>query len=138
MRSHRAFRVTPTRTMERTRGSSGAGLAQADGPGEPAPGRIGDPGCHGAATGTRSTVQADPPQLVAIIALDNGFCAVLLDMDLLNGKVGSQAAPLLRSAGAIYPTNIFAFGIWYGELDGAARSQGRLPSAPTQTPCSRR
>lgn len=55
--------------------------------------------------------------LVAIISLDNGFSAVLLDMDLLNGKVGSQAAPLLASAGAIYLTNIIAFGIWYWELD---------------------
>lgn len=55
--------------------------------------------------------------LVAIISLDNGFSAVLLDMGLINGTVGSQAGPLLASAGAIYLTNIIAFGIWYWELD---------------------
>ena len=55
--------------------------------------------------------------LVAIISLDNGFSAVLLDRGLINGTVGSQAAPLLASAGAIYLTNIIAFGIWYWELD---------------------
>lgn len=55
--------------------------------------------------------------LVAIISLDNGFSAVLLDMGLINGTAGNQAAPLLASAGAIYLTNIIAFGIWYWELD---------------------
>lgn len=55
--------------------------------------------------------------LVAIISLDNGFSAVLLDMGLINGTAGDQAAPLLASAGAIYLTNVIAFGIWYWELD---------------------
>ncbi len=55
--------------------------------------------------------------LVAIISLDNGYSAFLLDVGLINGKVGNQAGPLLASAGAIYLTNIIAFGIWYWELD---------------------
>ncbi|NYI41930.1 hypothetical protein [Demequina lutea] len=55
--------------------------------------------------------------LVAIISLDNGLSAVMLDKGLINGTVGNQAAPLLASAGAIYLTNIIAFAIWYWELD---------------------
>lgn len=55
--------------------------------------------------------------LVAIISLDNGYSAVLLDMGLIRGTVGTEAGPLLASAGAIYLTNIIAFGIWYWELD---------------------
>jgi hypothetical protein len=68
--------------------------------------------------------------LVAIISLDNGFSAVLLDMGLINGTAGNQAAPLLASAGAIYLTNVIAFGIWYWELDSGgplARAAGTRP-----------
>jgi hypothetical protein len=55
--------------------------------------------------------------LVAIISFDNGFSALLLDMGLIHGTAGDQAAPLLASAVAIYLTNVIAFGIWYWELD---------------------
>ncbi|HEV7204539.1 MAG TPA: hypothetical protein VGN18_07990 [Jatrophihabitans sp.] len=55
--------------------------------------------------------------LVAVISLDNGASAVLLDTRLIGGTAGSQAAPLLASAAAIYLTNLIAFGIWYWELD---------------------
>jgi len=55
--------------------------------------------------------------LVALISLDNGASAVLLDSKLLQGTAGTQAGPLLASAAAIYLTNIIAFGIWYWELD---------------------
>jgi len=55
--------------------------------------------------------------LVAIISVDNGISAVLLDAKLLGGTAGGDAAPLLGSAAAIYLTNVIAFGIWYWELD---------------------
>jgi hypothetical protein len=55
--------------------------------------------------------------LVAVISLDNGASAVLLDSRLIRGTAGNQAAPLLTSAAAIYLTNLIAFGIWYWELD---------------------
>jgi len=55
--------------------------------------------------------------LVAIISVDNGISAVLLDTKLIGGTAGNDAGPLLASAASIYLTNIIAFGIWYWELD---------------------
>ncbi|MGB9377792.1 MAG: hypothetical protein WCB04_09810 [Mycobacteriales bacterium] len=55
--------------------------------------------------------------LVALISIDNGASAVLLDSKLIAGTAGSQAGPLLASAAAIYMTNLIAFGIWYWEYD---------------------
>jgi hypothetical protein len=55
--------------------------------------------------------------LIAVISLDNGISAILLDTKLIRGTAGTQAGPLLASATAIYVTNIIAFGIWYWELD---------------------
>ncbi len=55
--------------------------------------------------------------LVAIISVDNGVSAVLLDSKLIGGNAGDQAGPLLTSAAAIYLTNLIAFGIWYWEFD---------------------
>lgn len=55
--------------------------------------------------------------LVALISLDNGASAVLLDSRLIAGTAGDQAGPLLASAAAIYLTNLIAFGIWYWEFD---------------------
>ena len=55
--------------------------------------------------------------LIAVISLDNGISAILLDSKLIVGSAGNQAGPLLASAAAIYLTNIIAFGIWYWELD---------------------
>ena len=55
--------------------------------------------------------------LIAVISLDNGISAILLDSKLIGGTAGNQAGPLLASAAAIYLTNIIAFGIWYWELD---------------------
>jgi hypothetical protein len=55
--------------------------------------------------------------LVAIISVDNGLSAVLLDTKLIRGAAGAQAGPLLASAAAIYLTNLIAFGIWYWEFD---------------------
>jgi hypothetical protein len=55
--------------------------------------------------------------LVALISIDNGASAVLLDSKLIGGTAGDQAGPLLASAAAIYLTNLIAFGIWYWEYD---------------------
>lgn len=55
--------------------------------------------------------------LVAVISVDNGVSAVLLDSKLIAGTAGKQAGPLLASAAAIYLTNLIAFGIWYWEFD---------------------
>jgi hypothetical protein len=55
--------------------------------------------------------------LVAVVSIDNGISAALLDSKLIRGLAGDQAGPLLASAAAIYVTNVIAFGIWYWELD---------------------
>jgi len=54
---------------------------------------------------------------VAIISVDNGISAVLLDTKLIGGTAGNDAGPLLGFAASIYLTNIITFGIWYWELD---------------------
>ncbi|MDQ6650513.1 MAG: hypothetical protein M3Z02_10440 [Actinomycetota bacterium] len=55
--------------------------------------------------------------LVAAISVDNGLSAGLLDYDLVTGKAGDAAGPLLAAAAAIYLTNVIVFGIWYWEYD---------------------
>jgi hypothetical protein len=70
--------------------------------------------------------------LVALISVDNGLSAVLLDSKLIQGTAGSAAGPLLASGAAIYLTNIIVFGIWYWELDrggpfARAEAQVRYP-----------
>jgi len=68
--------------------------------------------------------------LVAIISVDNGISAILLDTKIIGGTAGADAGPLLGSAAAIYLTNIIAFGIWYWELDRGgplARAAARNP-----------
>lgn len=66
--------------------------------------------------------------LVALISVDNGASAVLLDSKLIHGTAGDSAGPLLASGAAIYLTNIIVFGIWYWELDRGgpyARAEAR-------------
>jgi hypothetical protein len=55
--------------------------------------------------------------LVALISVDNGVSAGLLDSKLIGGMAGDQAGPLLASAAAIFLTNVIAFAIWYWEFD---------------------
>ncbi len=68
--------------------------------------------------------------LVAVISIDNGASAVLLDSKLIGGTAGSQAGPLLASAASIYLTNLIAFGIWYWEFDRG----GPFARAAAQSP----
>lgn len=70
--------------------------------------------------------------LVALISVDNGASAALLDGKLIHGTAGGTAGPLLASGAAIYLTNIIVFGIWYWELDrggpyARARARNRYP-----------
>lgn len=55
--------------------------------------------------------------LIAAITIDNTASATVLDYRILTGGVGDDVAVLLGSGGAIYITNIIAFGIWYWLLD---------------------
>lgn len=55
--------------------------------------------------------------LIAAITLDNTASAMVLDYRILTGGVGDDVAVLLGSGGAIYITNIIAFGVWYWLLD---------------------
>jgi hypothetical protein len=68
--------------------------------------------------------------LLALISLDNGASAVLLDSKLISGTAGDQAGPLLGSASAIYLTNLIAFGVLYWEFDRGgpfARAEAHSP-----------
>jgi hypothetical protein len=68
--------------------------------------------------------------LVALISIDNGLSAGLLDIKLVQGHAGDQAGPLLASAAAIYVTNVIAFGIWYWELDRGGPFERALATSP--------
>jgi len=55
--------------------------------------------------------------LVAAITIDNTLSAAVLVRRILTGDVDDNVAILLGSGGAIYITNVIAFGIWYWLLD---------------------
>jgi hypothetical protein len=76
--------------------------------------------------------------LTALITVANAFSAALLIHALLTGNGSNDATGLLGSGGAIYMTNIIAFGLWYWEFDRGARSPGPRPLVRTQTFCSRK
>jgi hypothetical protein len=68
--------------------------------------------------------------LVAVLSVDNGISAGLLDTRLIHGTAGGKATALIAAAAAIYLTNVIAFGIWYWELDRGgpfARAAARSP-----------
>lgn len=65
--------------------------------------------------------------LVAAISLANGWSAVTLVHELLNGAGTDSALGLLGTGGAVWATNVIAFALWYWEWDRggpAARAQG--------------
>lgn len=65
--------------------------------------------------------------LVAAISLANGWSAVKLVHELVNGTGGSHATALLGTGGSIWATNVIAFALWYWEWDRggpAARARG--------------
>jgi hypothetical protein len=60
----------------------------------------------------------------------NTASAVLLIDRLLSGHTSQDATKLLASGGAVYATNIIAFGLWYWELDRGgpfSRARGARP-----------
>jgi hypothetical protein len=68
--------------------------------------------------------------VVAAITVDNAISAGLLDHDILTAKASGDAIGLLGSGGAIYITNVIAFGVWFWELDRGgpiARMAGKSP-----------
>jgi hypothetical protein len=69
--------------------------------------------------------------LVAAISIDNAASSALLVYNIIAGRSGKEAAPLLGSGTAIYVTNIIAYGIWYWLFDRGgpfARHEGRHPN----------
>ncbi|HTK60975.1 MAG TPA: hypothetical protein VL595_01320 [Pseudonocardia sp.] len=66
--------------------------------------------------------------LTSLLSLANGFSAVRLSMELVTGRAGDDAGPLLSTGGSIWLTNIIAFALWYWQFDRggpAARAHAR-------------
>jgi len=86
---------------------------------------IGDPG----AIDRQSTwLRVMTDVLIATISIANGASAVKLVSDIINtDPFTNNAKTLLASGGAIWLTNVIAFGLWYWDLDrggAAARAHG--------------
>jgi uncharacterized membrane protein len=66
--------------------------------------------------------------LTGILSLANAWSAALLALELVRGRAGEDAAPLLSTGAAIWLTNIIAFALWYWQFDRggpAARAHAR-------------
>ena len=66
--------------------------------------------------------------LTALLSLANTWSAALLASELIEGRAGESAGPLLSTGVAIWLTNIIAFGLWYWQFDRggpAARAHAR-------------
>jgi uncharacterized membrane protein len=66
--------------------------------------------------------------LTALVSVANGWSAALLAIELVSGRAGEDAGPLLSTGAAIWLTNIIAFALWYWQFDRggpAARAQAR-------------
>ncbi|MBS1693243.1 MAG: hypothetical protein JST91_13590 [Actinobacteria bacterium] len=71
--------------------------------------------------------------LTGAITVDNTTSAAVLDYRIISGQIGDNAAVLLGSGGAIYLTNVIAFGIWFWVLDRGGpcarlNGEGRYPA----------
>jgi hypothetical protein len=55
--------------------------------------------------------------LIAVISLSNATSAGRLVVDLVRGEGIKDPAHLLLTGGAIWATNVIAFGLWYWEFD---------------------
>ncbi|MDQ2707148.1 MAG: hypothetical protein M3Z25_05730 [Actinomycetota bacterium] len=70
--------------------------------------------------------------LTAMLSLANGWSAVRLATELVAGRAGEDAGPLLSTGGAIWLTNVIAFALWYWQFDrggpaARAHARRRLP-----------
>jgi uncharacterized membrane protein len=66
--------------------------------------------------------------LCGLLMLANGWSAARLTLELVAGRAGEDAAPLLSTGAAIWLTNVIAFAFWFWEFDRggpAARTFGR-------------
>jgi len=66
--------------------------------------------------------------LTALVSLANAWAAVVLATDLVAGRAGEEAGPLLSTGAAVWLTNIIAFALWYWQFDRggpAARAHAR-------------
>jgi hypothetical protein len=79
-------------------------------------------------------LRAGTGTLIGLISVVNASAAVRLVAGIISGaKFSTDANVLLASGGAIWLTNVIAFGLWYWDLDrgGAAaraRGAGRQPA----------
>jgi hypothetical protein len=68
--------------------------------------------------------------LIGVISLVNASAAVRLVVGIIDdAKFSNDANILLASGGAIWLTNVLAFGLWYWDLDrggAAARARGQV------------
>jgi uncharacterized membrane protein len=55
--------------------------------------------------------------LVGLATLANVYSAARLVLNLVHGKEGESAGPLLIIGGAVWLTNVIVFGLWYWEFD---------------------
>ncbi|WP_369394232.1 hypothetical protein AB5J72_46780 [Streptomyces sp. CG1] len=55
--------------------------------------------------------------LAGVISVANGWAAVRLVGDLVSGRGGDNAVPLLLTGGVIWLTNVIVFALWYWEWD---------------------
>ncbi|MFE1312845.1 hypothetical protein [Streptomyces sp. NPDC058755] len=70
--------------------------------------------------------------LISVISLANGLAALRLVADLVSGRAGKDAVPLLLTGGGIWLTNVIVFALWYWEWDRGgpmARALGRQQHA---------
>ena len=76
--------------------------------------------------------------LIGVISAVNASAAVRLVAGIIDGaKFSNNANILLASGGAIWLTNVLAFGLWYWDLDrggAAARARGQRPSGRLRFP----
>jgi hypothetical protein len=68
--------------------------------------------------------------LIGLISVVNASAAVKLVIDILDtAKFTDNAHVLLVSGGAIWLTNVIAFGLWYWDVDGGgAAARARMPN----------
>ncbi len=55
--------------------------------------------------------------LAALLSLANGWSVALLADNIVHGKMGQTAGPLLITGATIWATNVIAFALWYWEFD---------------------
>jgi uncharacterized membrane protein len=75
-----------------------------------------------------TVLRAGSLTLTALLSLANAWAAVVLATDLVAGRAGEEAGPLLSTGAAVWLTNVISFGLWYWQFDRggpAARSHAR-------------